>query len=416
MKKLLSLLLVAWLAPGLMSAQTYVVEGLYRDCAKAHEHTPGKSLLSRINPFNAFKGEKEIMLPNGTEVTLLSDKAYRMVSVEYEGETWYMDSRELRFADSNPAGMEDVLADADFSPFPLTMTLKNGDQHPINRMEPGTAEWKVLHSRALPIALGVLMAGLLLILLAANDARERLALWVAPLVMLALAALEVWYVARMGRESYWWCSLYYYPKWGAGLRWILFALAVAVQWTAYILYYRRLRRANPDRRIGGRWWMLLATVVAVLVGSLVANALHPEADTTMEWQAVQAAWRSWAIWAVGLSLVFPVIYMCVKTRSPQGILAGVAAWAFPVATLAVSVLFIGATWAMIKVVLVPLLSLLALVLIIAFMYKFKPVTVRTTGWEIGPDGERRYVTRQTETLEFDPDASLFKAPKKEDKK
>ena len=156
MKRYFSLLLCAWLAVGMASAQTYVVDGLYRNKAKASKVLPDDGLRERVDVGKSKVKEKERMLPNGTEVTLLSDTAYRMVSVEYEGETWYMDSRELRFADSNPAGMEDVLADADFSPFPLTMTLKNGEQHPINRMEPGTAEWKVLHSRALPIALGVL--------------------------------------------------------------------------------------------------------------------------------------------------------------------------------------------------------------------------------------------------------------------
>ena len=93
------------------SAQTYVVEGLYRDQAKASENDPGASLMSRLDISAAFGDtEKEIMLPNGTEVQLLSDQARRMVKVQYEGETWWMDARELRFAESNPPGTMDVLA------------------------------------------------------------------------------------------------------------------------------------------------------------------------------------------------------------------------------------------------------------------------------------------------------------------
>ena len=134
------------------AAQTYVVDGLYRDCAKASEHAPGESLMSRLSISAAFgEKEKEAMLPNGTEVQLLSDQARRMVKVQYEGETWWMDARELRFAESNPPGTVDVLAGLDFSPAPMEMHLADDTVAYANTMERGTAEWAFLHSLVPPV-------------------------------------------------------------------------------------------------------------------------------------------------------------------------------------------------------------------------------------------------------------------------
>ena len=75
MKRSILIGICALLGVATSMAQTYVVEGLYRDCAKASEHAPGESLMSRLSISAAFgEKEKEAMLPNGTEVTLLSDR------------------------------------------------------------------------------------------------------------------------------------------------------------------------------------------------------------------------------------------------------------------------------------------------------------------------------------------------------
>lgn len=417
MKKLLSLLLVAWLAPGLMSAQTYVVEGLYRDCAKAHEHTPGKSLLSRINPFNAFKGEKEIMLPNGTEVTLLSDKAYRMVSVEYEGEEWQMDARELRFAESNPAGTVDVLAGIDFSPAPIEMTELEGEKIYVNTMQPGTAEWRVLHSATIPlvVVLLVVLTGVLIFLVARDDysAKDsrwgKLTVWLASLLIAVIGVLELWYLLRMGKESYWWCSVYYYPKWGAAFRWVLFALIVVGQWILHVFYYTLLNNTVHKRIVGGRIGTLLFTIVAIVAGFFIALSLYPEAKAEQSLEAMQPAWRAWAGIAVSLSLVFPIIYMSVKLRNPlKGVVVGVGTWAYLVGTVMLSLRFLGATWTMLKIILLPLFSLVFLLIILSFISKFKPVNTSRTVYITDEDGNRRARTIHESTLEYDDKGSLFK--------
>ena len=97
------------------------------------------------------------------------------------------------------------------------------------------------------------------------------------------------------------------------------------------------------------------------------------------------AWtRSWALYAVVLGLVFPIIYMCVKLRNPLlGVLAGAAAWAFMVVSVWLSVLFLAASWTMLKAILIPLLAIVMVVVFTMFLSRFK--TVKT--------GTRRVTTR-----------------------
>lgn len=375
------------------AAQTYVVDGLYRDCAKASEHAPGESLMSRLSISAAFgEKEKEAMLPNGTEVTLLSDRPGRMVQVQYEGDTWWMDARELRFAESNPPGTVDVLAGLDFSPAPMEMHLADDTVAYANTMERGTAEWAFLHSLVPPVLILLLVAALAVLLWRAAPDEfhagmtplRRLALWIAPALMLAVAALEAWYLLRMGGESYWWCSLYYYPKWGAALRWIPYALVVVGQWVAFRQFYMLLNNVSGKSIVAGRVWMVVLTVAAVVAGCVLSFVLHPGwADAHTLDDAV--AWlRSWVTYAVVLGLVFPIIYMCVKLRNPlRGVLAGAAAWAFMVVSVWLSVVFLAASWSMVKAIIIPLLSLAMVAVFTAFLGKFK--TVKT--------GTRRTITR-----------------------
>lgn len=375
------------------AAQTYVVEGLYRDQAKASENDPGASLMSRLDISAAFGDtEKEIMLPNGTEVQLLSDQARRMVEVQYEGETWWMDARELRFAESNPPGTVDVLAGLDFSPAPMEMHLADDTVAYANTMERGTAEWAFMHSLVPPVLVLLLVAALVVLLWRAAPDEfhagmtplRRLALWIAPALMLAVAALEAWYLLRMGGESYWWCSLYYYPKWGAALRWIPYALVVVGQWVAFRQFYMLLNNVSGKSIVAGRVWMVVLTVAAVVAGCVLSFVLHPGwADAHTLDDAV--AWlRSWVTYAVVLGLVFPIIYMCVKLRNPlRGVLAGAAAWAFMVVSVWLSVIFLAASWSMVKAIIIPLLSLAMVAVFTLFLGKFK--TVKT--------GTRRVTTR-----------------------
>ena len=375
------------------SAQTYVVDGLYRDCAKASEHAPGESLMSRLSISAAFgEKEKEAMLPNGTEVTLLSDRPGRMVQVQYEGDTWWMDARELRLADTNPPGTADVLAGLDFSPAPIEMHLADDTVAYANTMERGTAEWAFMHSLVPPVLVLLLVAALVVLLWRAAPDEfhagmtplRRLALWIAPALMLAVAALEAWYLLRMGGESYWWCSLYYYPKWGAALRWIPYALVVVGQWVAFRQFYMLLNNVSGKSIVAGRVWMVVLTVAAVVAGCVLSFVLHPHwADAHTLDDAV--AWlRSWVTYAVVLGLVFPIIYMCVKLRNPlRGVLAGAAAWAFMVVSVWLSVVFLAASWSMVKAIIIPLLSLAMVAVFTAFLGKFK--TVKT--------GTRRVTTR-----------------------
>lgn len=393
MKKLLSILLLAWLVPGMAAAQTYVVDGLYRDCAKASEHAPGESLMSRLSISAAFgEKEKEAMLPDGTEVTLLSDRPGRMVQVQYEGDTWWMDARELRLADTNPPGTADVLAGLDFSPAPIEMHLADDTVAYANTMERGTAEWAFMHSLVPPVLVLLLVAALVVLLWRAAPDEfhagmtplRRLALWIAPALMLAVAALEAWYLLRMGGESYWWCSLYYYPKWGAALRWIPYALVVVGQWVAFRQFYMLLNNVSGKSIVAGRVWMVVLTVAAVVAGCVLSFVLHPHwADAHTLDDAV--AWlRSWVTYAVVLGLVFPIIYMCVKLRNPlRGVLAGAAAWAFMVVSVWLSVIFLAASWTMLKAILIPLLAIVMVVVFTMFLSRFK--TVKT--------GTRRVTTR-----------------------
>ena len=306
------------------SAQTYVVEGLYRDQAKASENDPGASLMSRLDISAAFgEKEKEAMLPNGTEVTLLSDRPGRMVQVQYEGDTWWMDARELRLADTNPPGTADVLAGLDFSPAPIEMHLADDTVAYANTMERGTAEWAFMHSLVPPVLVLLLVAALVVLLWRAAPDEfhagmtplRRLALWIAPALMLTVAALEAWYLLRMGGESYWWCSLYYYPKWGAALRWIPYALVVVGQWVAFRQFYMLLNNVSGKSIVAGRVWMVVLTVAAVVAGCVLSFVLHPGwADAHTLDDAV--AWlRSWALYAVVLGLVFPIIYIYICASS-----------------------------------------------------------------------------------------------------
>ncbi len=329
MKRSILIGICALLGVATSMAQTYVVEGLYRDCAKASEHAPGESLMSRLSISAAFgEKEKEAMLPDGTEVTLLSDRPGRMVQVQYEGEAWWMDARELRLADTNPPGTADVLAGLDFSPAPIEMHLADDTVAYANTMERGTAEWAFMHSLVPPVLILLLVAALVVLLWSAAPDEfhagmtplRRLALWIAPALMLTVAALEAWYLLRMGGESYWWCSLYYYPKWGAALRWIPYALVVVGQWVAFRQFYMLLNNVSGKSIVAGRVWMVVLTVAAVVAGCVLSFVLHPGwADAHTLDDAV--AWlRSWVTYAVVLGLVFPIIYIYVRqaAQPPAG--------------------------------------------------------------------------------------------------
>lgn len=393
MKRSILIGICALLGVATSMAQTYVVEGLYRDQAKASENDPGASLMSRLDISAAFGDtEKEIMLPNGTEVQLLSDQARRMVKVQYEGETWWMDARELRFAESNPPGTVDVLAGLDFSPAPMEMHLADDTVAYANTMERGTAEWAFLHSLVPPVLILLLVAALAVLLWRAAPDEfhagmtplRRLALWLAPVLMLAVAALEAWYLLRMGGESYWWCSLYYYSKWGTALRWVPYALVVIAQWYAFAHFYMLLNNVVRKTTVTGRIWMVGLTVAAVAVGCVLAFVLHPDWAESQTLDEAVAWTRSWALYAVVLGLVFPIIYMCVKLRNPLlGVLAGAAAWAFMVVSVWLSVLFLAASWTMLKAILIPLLAIVMVVVFTMFLSRFK--TVKT--------GTRRVTTR-----------------------
>lgn len=180
---------------------------MYNDEVKAYEKYPGESLMSRLSISAAFgkDSEKEIMIPNGEEVELLSDEAATIVQIQYKGNKWNIDARELRFSENNLPGTVDILSGIDFSPASWIVEGPDGQKFHMNTMEYNSTEWKLMHSLLFPIIIGLLIIAAMIIMMMTKAKPysdkivfiDRIAVWIVPLLVIVFSALELWYIFRM---------------------------------------------------------------------------------------------------------------------------------------------------------------------------------------------------------------------------
>lgn len=361
---------------------------MYNDEVKAYEKYPGESLMSRLSISAAFgkDSEKEIMIPNGEEVELLSDEAATIVQIQYKGNKWNIDARELRFSENNLPGTVDILSGIDFSPASWIVEGPDGHKFHMNTMEYNSTEWKLMHSLLFPIIIGLLIIAAMIIMMMTKAKPysdkivfiDRIAVWIVPLLVIVFSALELWYIFRMGSESYWWCSILYFSKWGAVLRWFIFAFVVLAQYYIIIKYHNHLNNVYRHTIIGGRIWMTVLTIISVIVVYFILLTVHPEYNVEDNKETMLEAQRKLLLCSVVVSNIFPVLYMILKTRSLAGVLVGPGVWFGGISTVVVSFMFVSVSWMMIKTILIPLISLVLVIVIASFLSRFKSVKTGTT--------------------------------------
>lgn len=394
MKRVLTIL-VALSCILTVSAQKYVVDAVgspytlatndefagTRDFLSQSSHEASKQTGSAM--------DKVLRIPNGTEVTLRSigkvfeEKSNKKLKAEisYEGKTWYVWARDLKFSDNNAAGVKDVLEGVDFSPrhFKLNYKDSNGEKKYrfINVLDVHSEAGHRLYSFFFPICVLLLVAATYLMFLIARIGRKSrllrlLAITVIPLLMIATVVIEGFYIFRLGNDSMWFINPDFFAKKTCVLRSIPLIATFALQWLTIILYFQLLPERSGKNLHGftGLVSTLIGIIPAVVAGYFIALKVTGFNDANATNVDAANAWIILGIVAFLLLLIYPIIHYsrCIDAgKRSTSMLAGTATSVFVVIFwIGMVVLLIMIIFALIKLFLAIIAQVFMWVALFAF--------------------------------------------------
>lgn len=357
MKRIVTILIALSCAMTVL-AQKYVVDAVGNSYSEAttDEFKGKRDILSQSN-YEASKQtgsttEKTVKIPNGTEVTLKSiGKVFEGESnkklrarISYEGNIWYMWARDLTFSDNNAAGVKDVLDGVNFSPSVYKLNYKdesgNDAYTTFNVLDVHSAEGHRLYSFYYPFCVLALIAAIYLMFLVARIARKsrfiRLTVTgIVPLLMIAVVAIEGFYIFRLGSDCMWFINPDFFPKKTCVLRSIPLLATFVLQWITITLYFPLLPERSGKNLHGfsGLASTLIGFIPAVVAGFFIAKGITGFDEALASATDTAHAWIILADSAFLLLLIYPIIHysLCIDAGSRfKSFMAGTATALFDV--------------------------------------------------------------------------------------
>lgn len=336
MKRLL-IALVSLICVTTLYAQKYIVDAVVGDytVATTDEYKWNRDFLQQ-STYEAAVGtgstiEKEIEIPNGTEVTVETfsrswkkeKNTHVTARIAYEdGNTYYIHARDLVFSPNNPKGTFNALDTIDFSPnkFKMNYVDETGERVSsfINTLDVHSEEGQLLYSYSCPtcilIFIGASLVLLLLALLTGKSFFIRLAIYVTPLFMIAAVAVEGYLVFRLGGESLWFIDSDFYSKTTCVLRSIPLIATIALQIASYMLYCNLLP-AKDGKKVTGSLSLVSTLVVfipAVVAGYFLTIYITGYDRATSDEALVSKCFMIWGVLIFLMLLIWPTIYYSIK--------------------------------------------------------------------------------------------------------
>lgn len=341
-----------------LHAQSYIVDSPFSDAIKAYEG----EIIKDGNGNDHVRIEYDapfVEIENGAVVKVVGrcigqssvgGQGEVKAIIEYDGKSLYTDAFLLKYSEADSGGRSDLFADDDFSPNSIVVGgEKDAWQQRFNRMDVHSAEGKFWYGYSVPAVIIVLMlvALGLVIFSFKSMALSRVAIFVAPVLMLGALCMECVYMFRMGGQCVWWCNKDVVGLWGAIGRSIPFVLVMILQLGfvgIYLKLFRRVTYVNVPAK-----WSFISMLIAIIPGFFVAayaacwiTGISPDADFINDLTPEQ-----WSDFILKFSMLYfvvlalaPVIICCVKTRSLSGIILGLFFVIYGFATVAALILLI----------------------------------------------------------------------------
>ncbi len=312
---------------GRLQAQKYLVDALGRDHTVA---TNDKYFYIKDPLMMAPRTDVvRVAIPDSSEVQLVSvcgpiaETKNKLVAVEirYQGQTLYVNGRDLVFSPANKPGTVDKLKDIDFSPGTLKFSYNDPQGQEVtalyNRMDVHGEEAHRLYSWAYPYLALVLMGVVWLFLLLSRLTRrcrpvKSVMMLVVALALTALTALECYLYIRLRGDVTWWINPDVFPKTVCVLRSIPLVAFAVVQVLAIFVYSnlstpRHADLVNPAPALVG---LLLCSVPAIIAGMFIASgvtgvSIKEPVIESVEQLPLILKW--WGGSAAALILLYPLI-------------------------------------------------------------------------------------------------------------
>lgn len=341
-----------------LHAQSYVVDSPFSNSIKAYEG----EIIKDGNGITHARIEYDapfVEIENGVEVKVVGrcvgqssvgTQGTVKAIIEYGGKSYYADAFLLQYSQSNPEEVSDIFADDDFSPNSIVVgSKKDAWQQRFNQLDVHSEKGKFWYGYSVPVMIIVLM--FVAFVLAAfpfkSMTMSRVAVFVAPVLMLGALCVECAYIFRMGGQCVWWCNKDIVGLWGAVWRSTPFVLVMIFQ-ISFIGFYLKLFKRVAYVDVPAKW-SFISLLIAVIPGFFVAayaacwiTGISPDADfindlTPEQWNGFIVTFL--IMYFIVLAIA-PVIICCVRTRTLYGVVLGLFFVVYGLATVTALVLLI----------------------------------------------------------------------------
>ncbi len=386
MKKLF--IILASLAAGVLlsasaaHAQTYVVDVPGMDYTVAHTDkyfVPG-GIFSQMDRALSKPQDDTLHLANGTQVKFVSlgfaeKERKKPAEIKYQGKTYYVYARDLKFSEKNAKGVKDPLKEVDFSP--ASRKLKYVDEAGneqtklANTLDRHSEEGHNLYGfDNIKAMLFLLVAAYALMGLGFLFKKVRfikfILLTLTAFVLSGLLVAEIWTIFRLGTDFTWWMDPDVLPKKTCILRSVLLLAAVFAQFWSANLFQALLDCGREDKTEFSHLTVLVVMGIAfipAIVGTyFLAGWITGFDSATADLALLYKTWLVWGLSFFAIMLVSSIV-ACVFEYKGLGVIVGLFYAVFWIGTAAVLFILFAA---MIKLAVAVLLQFV----VYAFILKF----------------------------------------------
>ncbi|MBQ0077709.1 MAG: hypothetical protein KBS55_03625 [Bacteroidales bacterium] len=364
------------------NAQTYIVDVPGMDYTIAHTDkyfVPG-GIVSQMDKAISKHTDDTLHLANGTQVKFVSlgfaeKERKKPAEIRYQGKTYYVYARDLKFSEKNAKGVKDPLKEVDFSPASRELKYVDADGHEqvklANTIDRHSEDGHNLYGfDNIKAMLFLLVMAYALLGLGFLFKKVRpikyIMLTLSAFALTGLLVAEIWTIFRLGTDFTWWMDPDILPKKTCILRSVLLLAAVFAQFWSANLFQALIDYGRNDKTEFSHFTILVVMGIAfipVVVGSyFLVNWITGYDSATADLDLLYKTWLLWGVIVFGVLLIASIIASALEYKW-LGIVVGLFYTVFWIGTAAVLFILFAA---LIKLAIAVLLQFF----VFAFLLKF----------------------------------------------